>query len=102
KDWPQARVEAPRPDDCGFEPGDLARNNRVQTHFGLEPQTNDGASDRLPCIDRHLAMRGSTVSVLGADACLFNTDRPHASSAAEQGTQAVDGGKKVAAVLLHH
>src|SRR3712207_6887552 len=44
----------------------------------------------------------SSVAVLRAHRRRLHTHRPHASLAAKQRTKAVDSGKKVAAVLLHH
>jgi hypothetical protein len=74
----------------------------MDRHGRLEPHAPDLAAARLPGVDFHFAARLRAVAVLRAHRCGLDAHRPHAPLAAEEGTQAVDGGEEVAAVLLHH
>ena len=69
---------------------------------GLEPEPRDHVARRLSGIDFDFTARRAAVAVLRAETGGLDADRPDVAGDAEQRAQPFDGGKKIAAVSLHH
>ena len=85
-----------------MEGGNGGGGRRVDADHWLKPNPADPAPLALLGVNFHLTARRRSVFVFGAHGRLLDTDGPDASYAIEQGSQAIDGGEKVAAVLFHH
>jgi hypothetical protein len=70
--------------------------------IGLEPDVAHFVTSGVAQIHLDLTAVDGPVGVFGAEHRLLDGDGPDIPLTAEQGAQAANRGKKVAAVLLHH